>query len=157
MIKVFIAFYRMLTDLAAALFEWLRNPCHVMKALAAILAIVSAVASFTAYKKEQLLNEVRAQLAIIESQCELDVTRLEGKVVTAVDRLTEINLQLEANREELERVHEGNRKALEEARQRANDAEASARAFDQEYDNRPATCSDALLSMAAACPSLRDY
>lgn len=134
----------------ADFFNWVRKPGGKLKLVCAILAFFLAIAAMKAWQAEQAIVTLTLQCetdkgTLTRSIADRDATLLEVKANAAAERAAknEQILRAEAARKEAER--------------KARAAEASLKAFEAEYEQKPPACTAALTALKAACPTLRDY
>ncbi|MDY4296828.1 MULTISPECIES: hypothetical protein [unclassified Xanthomonas] len=143
---------------------WLRKPGSILKVVCAVLAVGFALAALSSYRQgqrvivvtRQVKQCIADQVAAAEA-AQLRAAELAGNVADKDAALATIAAKLQAEADKLEQLRARNEALLAEADAARAQADASANAFKQQYDRRPAECTAALKAMAAACPTLGGY
>nr|WP_228734452.1 hypothetical protein [Xanthomonas euvesicatoria] len=149
---------------AADALIWLRKPGSVLKVCCAVLAVALTLAAMSSYRQGQRVIVVTRQV----EQCQSDRTaameaaqlkraELERNNADKDAALATIAAKLQAEAEKLRLLQERNAGLRDKTEAAKAAADRSAKAFKQEYDQRPAECTAALQALAAACPSLGGY
>ena len=142
--------WALLVGAVADFFEWLAKPSAKLKLACAVLAFMTAVAAMRARDAEQA-----AQLAA--AQCALDKHLLQDTIGARDASLAEVKANAAAERRRKNEQILRAEAMAKEAERRARAAEASLKAFEDEYEHRPQACKQALEYLKTACPTLGDY
>jgi septal ring factor EnvC (AmiA/AmiB activator) len=149
---------------ASDFLTWLRKPGSVLKVVCAALAVAFALAAMSSYRQGQRVVVVTKQVdqCLAEKVAAAEAAQLKAAewAANVADKdaaLATIADKLKAEAENLKRLQERNEALRAQTEATKAKADASAKAFKQQYDQRPPECSAALQAMAAACPTLGGY
>ena len=149
---------------AADLLGWLRRPGNWLKACCAVLAVLLAVACLASYRQGQQIVVVTQQVAecqdaakIAAEKATLNAAILQQNYEAARSSLSTIKDTLDAEAEKMRALQARNVQLAAQTASEKAKADAGAKSYRQQYDQRPPECVAALDAMAAACPALRGY
>lgn len=148
----------------AGVLTWLRKPGSLLKMVCAALAVALAIACLSSYRQAQQVVVITRQVQQCEADAKdaLDKARLEAATLRQNNQakdesLSTIAAKLQAEAEKLKDLKARNDQLRLETEASKAKAETGARAFQQQYDERPAECRAAFQAVAAACPALEGY
>lgn len=158
------AAFELVLGWVTAFLEWLHRPGSVLKSCCAVLACLCALAAMSSYRQGQQVIVVTRQVA----QCQADRkaaddvallqrAELESNVADKDAALRAIADRLQAEADKLAKLQANNQALRAETEAAKAAADRSAKAFQQQYDQRPVECAAALTAMAQACPTLGGY
>ncbi|RZZ81945.1 hypothetical protein EAT51_07935 [Pseudoxanthomonas winnipegensis] len=149
---------------AADLLGWLRRPGNWLKACCAVLAVLLAVACLASYRQGQQIvvvtrqvTQCRADAKAAADKATMDAATLQQNYDALRSAMGTIKDNLDAEAEKMRALQARNAQLAAQTASEKAKADAGAKSYRQQYDQRPPECIAALDAMAAACPALRGY